>query len=93
MNYIIDLTVLNLLQLCGYTLLDEVDASCLHVIAYLVGQLLVKSAEEDGPHHDSRVNAHAMEEAGTFQADVAGTNKKGLACINRDELVSRLMWN
>ena len=33
---------------------DEVDSVLLHVLADLVGHLLIEAAKQDRPHHDGR---------------------------------------
>lgn len=52
----------------GFT--DELDTDLGHVVADLVGQLLVEASEEDRPHHHRYVDAQTMEEACTLEGDV-----------------------
>merc|ERR1719221_1223223 len=81
--------VLDLLDLGGHALPDEVDPVLLHELPDLARHLLVKPPEEDAPHHHSRVDADTLEEAGALQGDVAGAHKQRLARVvgQREDVV------
>mmetsp|Transcript_17232 Transcript_17232/g.42877 ORF Transcript_17232/g.42877 Transcript_17232/m.42877 type:complete len:582 (+) Transcript_17232:211-1956(+) len=68
-----------LLHRSGHGALDELGAVLRHVVLHLSGHLLVEAAQRDGAHHDGRVEAHPVDEAGTLECDVRCAHDERLA--------------
>jgi hypothetical protein len=57
---------------------DEFDPFQFHVVTNLLSNLLVKSSQKNGSHHDGDTQAHGTEETPTLQGDVGGSNQQSL---------------
>merc|ERR1719192_1649005 len=68
-------TLFDLLDALRHALADHVDAMLLHVLANLVGHLLVKTSQQNAPHHHGGFTAESSAEASALKGNVRSTNQ------------------
>mmetsp|Transcript_60002 Transcript_60002/g.127065 ORF Transcript_60002/g.127065 Transcript_60002/m.127065 type:complete len:368 (+) Transcript_60002:487-1590(+) len=74
-----DLTGRGLFEFAWHHAPGELHVVLLHVVADLVGDILIEASKQNGPDHDGRVEAKARDEACALEGDVGGPDDQGLS--------------